>query len=149
MLFCWSSCFWVYFSPVISGIFGSVSSYIVFLNCMKPNWLPWLVSGKESACQCRRRGFDPWIKKIPLEKKMATHSSILAKDISWRKEPGGLQSIGSERVRHDWATKQHQSQSTVVQWQPSLISKKLFCSCKFSVSVSMDKKECNYTQSHV
>ena len=68
---------------------------------MKANWLPWLLSGKESACQCRRCGFDPWIKKIPLEKKMATHSSILAKDISWRKEPGGLQSIGSERVRHD------------------------------------------------
>ena len=36
----------------------------------------------------------------PLEKEMATHSSILA----WTEEPGGLQSMGSQRVRHNWAT---------------------------------------------
>ena len=37
----------------------------------------------------------------PLEKKMATHSSILAWKISWTEEPGGLQSMGSQRVGHD------------------------------------------------
>ena len=37
----------------------------------------------------------------PLEKGMATHSSILARRIPWTKEPGGLQSIGLQRVRHD------------------------------------------------
>ena len=37
----------------------------------------------------------------PLEKEMATHSSILAWKISWIEEPGGLQSMGSQRVRHD------------------------------------------------
>ena len=37
----------------------------------------------------------------PLEKGMATHSSILAWRIPWRDEPGGLQSMGSQRVRHD------------------------------------------------
>jgi len=37
----------------------------------------------------------------PLEKKMATHSSILAWKIPWTKELGGLQSIGSQRVRHN------------------------------------------------
>ena len=36
-----------------------------------------------------------------LEKKMATHSSILAWKISWTEEPGGLQSMGSQRVGHD------------------------------------------------
>ena len=35
---------------------------------------------------------------------MATHSSILAWRITWREEPGGLQSMGSQRVRHDLAT---------------------------------------------
>ena len=40
-----------------------------------------------------------------LEKGMATHSSILAWEISWTDEPGGLQPIGSQRVVHDWATK--------------------------------------------
>ena len=36
----------------------------------------------------------------PLEKRMATHSSILAWRIPWTEEPGGLQFIGSQRVRH-------------------------------------------------
>ena len=35
---------------------------------------------------------------------MATHSSILAWKIPWTEEPGGLQSMGSQRVRHDLAT---------------------------------------------
>ena len=37
----------------------------------------------------------------PLEKEMATHSSILAWKIPWTEEPGRLQSTGSQRVRHD------------------------------------------------
>ena len=37
----------------------------------------------------------------PLEKGMATHSSILASRIQWTEEPGGLQSIGSQRVGHN------------------------------------------------
>ena len=37
----------------------------------------------------------------PLEEEMATHSSILAWRIPWTEEPGGLQSIGSQRVKHD------------------------------------------------
>ena len=37
----------------------------------------------------------------PLEKEMATHTSILAWRIPWTDEPGGLQSMGSQRVRHD------------------------------------------------
>ena len=42
----------------------------------------------------------------PLEKEIATHSSILAWRISWTEEPGGLQSVGSRKVGHDLATKQ-------------------------------------------
>ena len=37
----------------------------------------------------------------PLEEKTATHSSILVSNIPWTEEPGGLQFIGSQRVRHD------------------------------------------------
>ena len=43
----------------------------------------------------------------PLEKEMATHSSILAWKIPWTEEPGGLQSVGSQRVRHNLVAKQH------------------------------------------
>ena len=48
---------------------------------------------------------ETWVQSLgredPLEKGMATHSSILAWRIPWTEEPGGLQSIGSQRVRHD------------------------------------------------
>ena len=42
----------------------------------------------------------------PLEEGMTTHSSILAWEILWAEEPGGLQSRGSQRVRQNLATKQ-------------------------------------------
>ena len=42
----------------------------------------------------------------PLEEGMATHSSILAWRVPWTEEPGGLQSMGSRRVRRDLLTKQ-------------------------------------------
>ena len=50
---------------------------------MKETWVP-LLSGED-----------------PLEKEMATHSSILAWEITWTEEPGGLQFMGSQSVRHD------------------------------------------------
>ena len=44
--------------------------------------------------------------KDPPEKEMATHFSILAWEIPWKEEPGGLQTTGLQRVRHDLETKQ-------------------------------------------
>ena len=48
--------------------------------------------------------WDTWVQSLgqedPLEKKMATQSSILAWRISWIEEPGGLQSMGSQKVGH-------------------------------------------------
>ena len=55
--------------------------------------------GKKSACK------ETWIRSLgqedPLEKDMATHSSILAWRIPWTEAPGGLQSTGSQRVGQD------------------------------------------------
>ena len=48
--------------------------------------------------QLRSRG-----REDPLEEGKATHSSILAWRIPWTEEPGGLQSMGSQRARHDWS----------------------------------------------
>jgi len=49
--------------------------------------------------------WETWVQSLgwedPLEKEMATHSSILAWRIPWTEEPGGLQSTGSQRVGHD------------------------------------------------
>ena len=48
---------------------------------------------------------ENWVQSVgqedPLEKEMVTHSIILAWRIEWAEEPGGLQSMGSLRVRHD------------------------------------------------
>ena len=99
-------------------------------------WLPRWLSDKEFACQCWRPRFDPWIGKIPwfgaslvaqsvkylpamqetqalsldwedpLEKEITSHFSILAWDIPWGEETGGLQSMGlqeldtTERLNH-------------------------------------------------
>ena len=51
---------------------------------------------------------ETWVQSLgrenPLEKEMATHSSIVAWKIPWTEKPGSLQSMGSQRVGHDWAT---------------------------------------------
>ena len=45
------------------------------------------------------------VREDPLEKEMATHSSILAWKIPWIEEPGGLQSMGLKRIGHNWMIK--------------------------------------------
>ena len=55
---------------------------------------------------------ESWVQSLdqdnPLEEEMTTHSSILAWEIPWTKEPDGLQSMGSQRVGHDLANEQQQ-----------------------------------------
>ena len=58
-----------------------------------PCWLSWF----KNLPQCKRLGFDPQIWK----KGKATHSSVFAWRIPWTEEPGRLQSMGSQKVRHD------------------------------------------------
>ena len=66
-----------------------------------PRGFPGASDGKESACNTGDPGSIPGSERS-LEKRMATHSSTLAWRIPWTEEPGGLQSTGSQRVRHDW-----------------------------------------------
>ena len=65
---------------------------------------------KKSACSAGMQGTQVWSlgRAYPLEKETATHSSIVAWEIPWTKQwvtvvGGGLQSMGSYRVKHDWA----------------------------------------------
>ena len=51
-----------------------------------------------------------------LGKEMATHSSIIAWEIPWMEEPGELQSMGLQRVRHNLVTKQQQKDESVMGW---------------------------------
>ena len=68
---------------------------------------PWILNtfpgGSDGKASAYNVG-DPGFGKIPWRRKLATHSSILAWRISWTEEPGRLQSTGSQRVGHDWAT---------------------------------------------
>ena len=63
---------------------------------------------------------ETWLHSLgpedPQEKEMATHSSVLAWETPWTEEPGGLQSMGHKRVRHDLATKQQQRLCSLGCW---------------------------------
>ena len=63
---------------------------------------------------CEVFGYSEKMKVVlrSLEKRIDTHSSILAWRIPWTEEPGGLQSLGSQRVRHDWMTNTHRHTHT-------------------------------------
>ena len=77
--------------------------------------LPWWLRGKDSACQVGDSGLKytlGW--KYTLEEEMTTHSSNLAGKIPCTEEPGSLQSMGSQRVRHDCETKQ--TTSSTLHW---------------------------------
>ena len=56
-----------------------------------------------------------------LEKEMATHSSILAWRIPWTEEPGGLQSMGLQRVRYYLVTEQEQDKGGTI-WTPEFLA---------------------------
>ena len=71
---------------------------------------------------------ETWVQSLeqedPLEEEMATHSSILAWEIPWTEEPGGLQFMGSQRVRHDLMSKQQQqTQATLLKDSVYLVGK--------------------------
>ena len=62
--------------------------------------LPWWLTGKESTCQCRRQEFDSLPGRSP-----GNPLQCSCLETPWTGEPGGLQSLGSQKVRHDLATK--------------------------------------------
>ena len=77
------------FSSPFKTYFGNLHLAAQMVKCLLAMWETWVQSlGQED----------------PLEKEMAAHASTLAWKIPWMVEPGRLQSRGSERVWHDWAT---------------------------------------------
>ena len=78
--------------------------------------------------------WETWVWSLgqqdPLEKEMATHSSTLAGKIPWTEEHGRLQSMGSQRVRHDWTTSLTHSLTHSLTWCWSWNSNPLATWCK-------------------
>ena len=96
--------------------------YILYIKVGLPRWH----SGKESACQCsrpKRPGLSSLGQEDSLESEMATHSSILAWKIPWAEKCDRWQSMGLQRVGHDWVTEHiHQSLRTVDNGFSSVVS---------------------------
>ena len=74
------------------------------VNFRFPRWL----SGKESACQCRRQGFDPWVRKVPWRRKRQPTSVFLPGESHGQRSLAGYSPWGHQRVRHDSETKRQQ-----------------------------------------
>ena len=107
---------------------------------------------------------DTWVRSLgqenPLEKGMATHSSILAWKTPWTEEPGRLHSRGLQRVRQNWATKHiypsfGQARNLDVNFK-SLISLTLnvkpntnFCFPKYFLKISLQWHQLNPSLSHL
>ena len=87
---------------LVSGVQQSVLVMLIYVSMA--SLVAQLVKGLPAI-------WETWVQSLgredPLEKEMATHSSILACRIPWREEPGGLQSTGSQRVGHNRQTNTH------------------------------------------
>ena len=102
---------WTFVSKVMSLFFNVLSWFVIaFLPRSKHLLISWLQSQSEGfrVAQMVKRlpaMWETWVRSLgredPLEKEMASHSSTLAWKIPWMEESGGLQSMVSQRVRHD------------------------------------------------
>ena len=89
---------------VVGPYYTSTVSTCPFVICILNKW----TSLVAQMVKLLPTMWETWVQSLgqedPLEKETATHSSILAWKIPWMEEPGGLQSMGSQRVGHDWVT---------------------------------------------
>ena len=75
--------------------------------------IPWWLNGKESACQCRRHRFNPWVRKIPWRRKWQPTPVFLLGNSPEQRSQGGYSLWGHKRIGHGLATKEQQKLSTV------------------------------------
>ena len=89
----------------LGSIFGSrISTGEGIGYCLQYSWASLVTQMVKTLPAMQETWFWSLDWEDPLEKGTATHSSILAWRIPWTKEPGTLQSMGLQRVRHDWVT---------------------------------------------
>ena len=126
----WISTWWLRSSWLDTGTTLPHETAVLFLGVQR--YLPQNSDGILMAQMVKKPPTmqETWVRsqgwEDPLEKGMTTHSSILAQRIPWIEKPGRLQSTGSQRVGHDWATTHStprivnviQNYKIVVQWHP-------------------------------
>ena len=113
-----------------------VPSLVTGSPCFPGAFCVALTQCKKSTCQCRRHrrcGFDPWIGKILWRRSWQSTPALLPGESPWIEEPGRPQSMGLQRVRHDWVTEHSISSAQCCR----IIS--LFRSTYFSISLVRKK----------
>ena len=69
--------------------------------------------------ETQRYGFNPWVRKISCSRKWQPAPVFLPEKFQWTEEPGGLQLIGSQRVRHDWTNSTAANMEELISFQGS------------------------------
>ena len=106
ILYLWARVYTYLFKTLLLTIsIFNIYSDIKLLNHTVILLLPWQFNLLRIPLQCERPGFDPWGGKISWRSAWQPTLVFLPGESPWTEEPGGLQSMGSQRVRHDWATK--------------------------------------------
>ena len=82
--------------------------WLLIYETGKIKMLPWWLSSKETACQCRRFGFNPWVRKIPWRRKWQPSPVSLLGKSHGQRSLAGYSTWGHKRVGHDSVTKQQQ-----------------------------------------
>ena len=81
---------------------------LVFIRVLKLVLFPWWLIDERIHLPIKEMQVWSLCWEDPLKKEVATHSSILVWEIPWSEESGGLQTMGLQRVKHNWATKKQQ-----------------------------------------
>ena len=87
--------------PMRKNVMYPYNGILFSLKTGGDSGFPGSLDGKESACQCRRckiRVFDPWVGKISWRRERQPTPVFLPGESPWTEEPGGLQSMGLQRV---------------------------------------------------
>ena len=98
----------LWFSNLLMAMWTFNHPTLIWFKIIWKEGLPWWLSGKESTCQRRRRGFDPSVGKIPWNRAGQPTPVFLPGKIPWAEEPGSYSPWSDRRVGHDLATKQQQ-----------------------------------------
>ena len=88
------------YRPQLSALPGNFLDIHIIKPQLDPTGFPSGSDSKESACN-ERPGFNPWVGKIPWRRAMQATPVFLLGESPWTEAVGGLQSMGSQRVRHD------------------------------------------------
>ena len=98
--------FWNSRQKFVINVFFFISMYFTYLTIfIFAKGISGGTSGKEPTCQCRKhkkQGFNPWVGKIPWWRKWQPTPVFLSGESPWTEEPGGLRSMGLQRVKHKW-----------------------------------------------